>query len=98
MALRRRKMKDSNGEFIKKPVRCGVCKEDETIYTVHGSYSGHGGKTCCELCFKKIKSEINKRDLEHINALKNQDPNMKRSSQSTDMSEAEYQINKNLFG
>jgi hypothetical protein len=98
MALRRKKLKSSNGEFIEKPVRCGVCKENETIYTVHGNDSGHGGKTCCDQCYKKIKSEVDKRELEYINSLKNQRPDMKRSSQNNDMSEAEYQIDKNLFG
>lgn len=59
MALRRKKIKDADGQFITKPRRCGICKENTTLFTVHGGIATGrvGGNTCCEPCYEQLKQD-----------------------------------------
>lgn len=83
MALHRKKKRDTEGNFIPEPVKCGICKVETTIFTVHGGIATHGGngtgpvggRTCCDSCFANLK-ELDKADR----------------SPDYGQSEAEYQI------
>lgn len=57
MALRRKKIKDADGQFLTNPRRCGICKENTTFHTVHGGHATgrFGGKTCCDSCYAQLK-------------------------------------------
>ncbi|MCA1029274.1 hypothetical protein LCM23_25005 [Cytobacillus kochii] len=64
MALKRKKIKSSDGKFLNHPVTCYLCKEKKAFHTMHGGYVGHynryGGKTCCNDCFPSVKEEERK--------------------------------------
>lgn len=60
MALKRRKLKDSEGDFLDAPVKCYLCKEKKAFHTMHGGMIGHHkgyrGKTCCNDCYPAVQN------------------------------------------